>query len=254
MSIKFILLGSGSSMGVPRIDGFFGKCDPKNIKNHRTRCSALIRKNNYNILIDTSPDLRFQLLKCKIKNIDKVLFTHQHADQTHGINDLRTFYLKTGKKIPVYADNQTAKYLRANFSYCFNKKLDYPPILKLQRLKKNLKFDYNLNIKCIPIRHGRIQCMSYIINNKLAYASDINEIYQKDLNHFKNLKYLVIDCLRIKKHPSHFNLDDILKLNYLIKPKKTILTNMHSDLDYNRLLKILPKNIKPGFDGLTLNI
>ena len=117
---------------------------------------------------------------------------------------------------------------------------------------KTEKNKYNANYKLQVIEDKLLP--SYIINNKLAYASDINEIYQKDLNHFKNLKYLVIDCLRIKKHPSHFNLDDILKLNYLIKPKKTILTNMHSDLDYNRLLKILPKNIKPGFDGLTLNI
>ena len=98
MSIKFVLLGSGSSMGVPRIDGFFGKCDPKNPKNYRSRCSAIISKNKYNILIDTSPDIRSQLLRLKIKNIDQVIYTHQHADQTHGINDLRTFYLKYKKK------------------------------------------------------------------------------------------------------------------------------------------------------------
>ncbi len=96
--------------------------------------------------------------------------------------------------------------------------------------------------------------MSFIVNKKLAYAPDVNEIYNKDLHNFKNLKYLVIDCLRITKHPSHFNLDDVLKLTTYLKPKKTILTNMHSDLDYNQLLKILPKNIEPGFDGLTLNI
>tara|TARA_Y100001970_G_scaffold286351_1_gene408283 strand:+ start:538 stop:1302 length:765 start_codon:yes stop_codon:yes gene_type:complete len=254
MTTKFILLGSGSSMGVPRIDGYFGKCDPKNIKNYRTRCSAIIVQKKNNILIDTSPDLRSQLINLKIKNIDKVLYTHQHADQTHGINELRTFYLKKGKKIPVYADKKTSSYLKRSFSYCFQKKSSYPPILDLKKLKKYIKFNDTLNIKSITVRHGNINCMSFIINKKLAYAPDVNEIYNKDLHNFKNLKYLVIDCLRITKHPSHFNLDDVLKLTADLKPKKTILTNMHSDLDYNQLLKILPKNIEPGFDGLTLNI
>ncbi len=254
MSIKFVLLGSGSSMGVPRIDGFFGKCDPKNPKNYRSRCSALISKNKYNILIDTSPDIRSQLLRLKIKNIDQVIYTHQHADQTHGINDLRTFYLKYKKKIPIYADKKTSNYLKNNFSYCFYKKSSYPPILKLKSLKKKIKFKHNINIKSIPVKHGNINCMSFIINKKLAYAPDVNKIYPKDLIHFKNLKYLVIDCLRIKTHPSHFCLNDILKLNNILKPWKIILTNMHSDLDYNHLLKILPKNIEPGFDGLKLRI
>ena len=119
MSFKFILLGTGSSMGVPRIDGYFGKCDPKNKKNYRTRCSAMISFDKTNILIDTSPDLRTQILSQKIKTIDKVLYTHHHADQTHGINDLRVFFLKNKKKIPVYADKITSKYLKENFSYCF---------------------------------------------------------------------------------------------------------------------------------------
>ena len=257
MKIKFTLLGTGSSMGVPRADGFFGNCNPKNIKNHRTRCSALISSNRSNILIDTSPDLRHQLLSEKISSIDKVLYTHMHADQTHGINDLRVFYMKNKKKIPVYCDGLTAKYLKKNFSYCFIKKYDYPPILKLKVIKKNssiIKIRNNINIKAIPVKHGVIDSLSYIINKKLAYLSDANELYIKDIRYFKNLKYLVIDCLRIKTHTSHFNLEDVLKISKLLKPKKTILTNLHSDLDYNYLMKILPNNIKPGYDGLSLNI
>ena len=119
MTIKFIILGCGSSMGVPRPDGFFGNCDPKNKKNYRTRCSALIKTFNENILIDTSPDLRQQLLRHKIKKIDKVFYSHMHADQTHGINDLRVFYIKNKKPIPIYADKKTKKYLINTFSYCF---------------------------------------------------------------------------------------------------------------------------------------
>ena len=126
MSLKFVLLGSGSSMGVPRADGFFGKCDPNNKKNYRTRCSALIKFHNKNILIDTSPDLRQQLISNNINSIDRVFFTHLHADQTHGINDLRPFFLKTKKQIPVYADKKTTNYLFSTFKYCFKSATDYP--------------------------------------------------------------------------------------------------------------------------------
>tara|TARA_B100000780_G_scaffold266826_1_gene223372 strand:+ start:621 stop:1394 length:774 start_codon:yes stop_codon:yes gene_type:complete len=255
MNLKFRLLGTGSSMGVPRPDGFFGKCDPKNKKNYRTRCSALISCNKTNILIDTSPDLRQQLLDAKIKTINGVLYTHFHADQTHGINDLRTFYLKNRIKIPIYCDKITSNYLKNNFSYCFKKNYDYDPILKLYKLRKNFEIKMSKNslkILSIPVKHGLINSIAYIINKKIAYVSDANEIYLKDLRYFKKLKYLIIDCLRIEKHPSHFSLNEIINLSNKLKPKKTILTNLHTDLDYNHLIKILPKNIIPGFDGLSI--
>ena len=238
--MKFIILGCGSSMGVPRPDGFFGNCNPNNKKNYRTRCSALISSKTTNILIDTSPDLRLQLLNNKISNINKVLFSHMHADQTHGINDLRIFYLKQKNKIDIYADKPTSKHLKDNFSYCFKDKKYYPAILKLNSIKRNLIFnDKNkkISIKCIPVKHGQINCLSFIINNTLAYASDVNYIYSKDLNNFKKLKYLIVDCLRLSKHPAHYNFDDVMKLINIIKPKKTILTNLHSDLDYNYLMQ-----------------
>ena len=259
MFTKFILLGSGSSMGVPRIDGYFGNCDPKNKKNIRTRCSALIKSNKENILIDTSPDFRSQLLKNKISNISRVLYSHQHADQTHGINDLRAFYLINKKEIPIYADLKTSKYLKKTFSYCFKnnptipKSLDYPAILKMNKLKKQHIFS-NILIKSIPVNHGNINSMSFIINNNCAYVSDAKLIYKKDIKSFMNLKYLVIDCLRYDLHPSHFNLNEILHLVTIIKPKKTILTNLHTDFDYNKLKKELPKNIVPGYDGMTINL
>ena len=257
MSIKFTLLGCGSSMGVPTADGNWGKCDPKEIKNYRTRCSALISTKNTNTLIDTSPDLRLQTINQKIKDIDRVIFSHMHADQTHGINDLRIFYLKKKKKIDIYADKITGDYLKNNFSYCFKKTRDYPVILKLNLIKKKIKYKdkkSHINIKCIPVKHGLIDCLSFIINKKYAYASDINLIYKKDMKYFRNLNFFVIDCLRLSKHSAHYNLNDVLELIKIIKPKKTILTNLHSDLDYNYLLKILPNNVIPGFDGLTFNI
>ncbi len=257
MSLKFILLGCGSSMGVPRPDGYWGKCNPKESRNYRTRCSALISANNLNILIDTSPDLRFQLIKQKIKNIHSILYSHPHADQTHGINDLRIFYLKNKKKIDVYTNKATKKYLQNNFSYCFKKQYNYPPTLKLNLINKNLTFsDKNkkIYIKCVPVTHGSIKSLSFIINNNCAYAPDVNKIHNMDLKHFKNLKYFIVDCFSIKKHPTHYNLNEVLNLIKIIKPKKTILTNLHTDLDYNYLLKILPNNVIPAHDGLTLNL
>ena len=256
--MKFIILGSGSSMGVPRADGFFGNCDPKNPKNYRTRCSALIRSSDKNILIDTSPDLRKQMLENKIKNIDRVIYTHNHADQTHGINDLRVFFIKEKKTIPVYADLATSKYLLHTFSYCFKKSFnEYPPILNLNKVKKKMIIKDNnkkISINSIKVRHGKVNSICYIFDQKLAYISDVSEISSKDYGHFKNLKYLIIDCLWYKYHPSHFNLEQSIELIKKFSPKKAILTNLHSDLDYKELKKKLPKNVIPAHDGLTINL
>jgi phosphoribosyl 1,2-cyclic phosphate phosphodiesterase len=257
MSTKFIILGSGSSMGVPRADGFYGNCDLRNKKNFRTRCSALIKCNNQNILIDTSPDLRSQLLKNNVKSIEKVFYTHLHADQTHGINDLRPFFLIQKKQIPVFADIKTSKYLKSTFNYCFNSNSIYPSTLKLNKLKKKHTFIFKkkkIIIESIPTEHGKIQSICYLIDRKLAYASDISLFYKKDYKKLMKLNYLIIDCLWYRNHSAHFNLDQVLELVKILKPKKTILTNMHSDLDYSKLKKILPKNIIPGFDGMIIRL
>jgi phosphoribosyl 1,2-cyclic phosphate phosphodiesterase len=257
MAVKFIILGSGSSMGVPRADGYFGNCNLNNKKNFRTRCSALIRFDDINILIDTSPDLRFQLLKNKIRSIDKVFYTHLHADQTHGINDLRPFFLMNKKQIPIFADKKTSKYLNLTFKYCFKSSYGYPSTLKLNDLKNKHMFKNNnkkILIESIPTQHGKIESICYLINKKLAYASDISLFYKKDYKKLTKLNYLVIDCLWYRNHSAHFNLDQVLELVKILSPKKTILTNMHSDLDYDQLKKKLPKNIVPGYDGMTVNL
>ena len=256
--MKFIILGCGSSMGVPRPDGFFGNCDPNNKKNYRTRCSALIKTSDENILIDTSPDLRNQLLRHKIKKINKVLYSHMHGDQTHGINDLRAFFISGKKPIDIFADNPTSKYLKNSFSYCFNKfSREYPATLKLNKLNDKL-FAINKNkkikIKSITVEHGKVKSNCFIIDNKIAYISDVSKIYNKDFRYFKNLKYLIIDCLWYRFHPSHFNLEKSLEIIKLFKPKNSILTNLHTDLDYKKLKEILPRNVIPAYDGLTINL
>ena len=256
--MKFIILGCGSSMGVPRPDGFFGNCDPKNKKNYRTRCSALIKTSDENILIDTSPDLRFQLLTHKIRKIDKVFFSHMHGDQTHGINDLRSFYLNNKKQIKVFADKFTSKYLKKSFSYIFKSySKEYPATLKLNKLPKNfiIKNDKKkIKIRSIEVDHGKVKSNCFIIDKKLAYISDVSKIYEKDYKHFKNLRYLVLDCLWYKHHPSHFNLETSLTIIKKFKPKKAILTNLSPVLDYKELKKKLPKNVLPAHDGLTLKL
>ncbi len=256
--MKFIILGCGSSMGVPRPDGFFGNCDPNNKKNYRTRCSAILKTSNENILIDTSPDLRQQLLRHNIKKINKVLYSHLHGDQTHGINDLRSFFLNSKKQINVYADKLTSDYLIKSFSYCFyGDSNEYPATLKLNKLKKEFVLnnkDKKLKIKSIIVDHGKIKSNCFIIDKKLAYISDVSKIYEKDFKNFMHLKYLIIDCLWYNFHPSHYNLYGSLEMIKKFKPKNAILTNLSPVLDYKVLKKLLPKNVVPAYDGLTLKL
>jgi phosphoribosyl 1,2-cyclic phosphate phosphodiesterase len=256
--MKFIILGCGSSTGVPRPDGYFGNCDPNNKKNHRTRCSALIKSKTENILIDTSPDLRQQLLRHNIRKIDKVFYSHMHADQTHGINDLRSFFINSRKQINVFADYATSKYLKNSFSYCFKSySKEYPATLKLNRINKRMNIvdkDKKIPIKPILVDHGKVKSNCFIIDKKLAYISDISDISKKNFKNFKNLKYLIMDCLWYNFHPSHFNLEKSLFFIKKFKPSKAILTNLSPVLDYKELKILLPKNVIPAYDGLTISL
>ena len=256
MKTFLTILGCGSSMGVPRADGFWGSCDKNNKKNYRTRSSALVSRGNNNVLIDTSPDLRFQLLKNKIKNLSSVLYTHLHADQTHGINDLRVFFLNNKKKIDIYANIKTLAYLKKSFSYSFENTSGYPAIVKANKLKKIFSLEtgnQSITFESIKVKHGKINSIGYIFNNS-AYIADCNQLSKSNIERLKNLKYFIIDCLRFKPHPSHFCFKEVLSILKEIKPKKTILTNLHSDLDYNFLLKKSPINVKPAFDGLKIQL
>ena len=180
-----------------------------------------------------------------------------HGDQTHGINDLRSFYINSKKQIDVFADKFTAKYLKQTFSYIFKSySKEYPATLKINKLKNYFSLinkRKKVKIRSIQVDHGKVKSNCFIIDKKLAYISDVSKIYNKDFKYFKNLKYLIIDCLRYDFHPSHFNLASTLDIIRLFKPKKSILTNLHTDLDYNILKKRLPKNVVPAYDGLSIN-
>jgi len=257
---EIILLGCGSSLGVPRIDGYWGRAKKKNKKNHRMRCSLFIKYKDMNILIDTSPDIRNQFLNNKIKKIDYVVYTHDHADQTHGINELRPFFWNNKKKIPIYASKKTSNYLINSFKYLFVKQSKYyKPILKMNIIKNNFFLKKNISsiqLETIRVRHGDINSNGYLFN-KIAYISDCSSISSKSLKRLMNLKLLIIDCLKFKRHKTHLNFKKCLSYIKILNPKKAILTNLHSDIDYSflrkKLLKI-SKNIVPGYDGLKVII
>ena len=253
---KITILGCGSSLGSPWITNYWGKLNKKNKFNFRTRCSAHIKKGDLSILIDTSPDIKKQILDNKIKNIDCVLYTHEHADQTSGIFELRPFFWKNKKPIDIYANKKCLKLIKEKYDYCFYGGGGYIPIIKGNLLKNRLtikKKKTEIKFKSFLINHGLIKASAFVFD-KVAYLSDCNGINKRDYKDLSNLKYLIIDCLKINPHPSHFNLDQAIKVSNLLKPKKTILTNLHTDLDYNFLNKNLPKHIRPAYDGLSLNI
>ena len=255
MKNKFTILGCGSSLGSPWITNYWGNCNKSNIKNIRTRCCAHLQYKNISILIDTSPDLKIQFINNKIKNVDAVIYTHEHADQTSGIFELRPFYWKNKKKINIYASKKTIKELKKKYDFCFKPKQGYLPILKEHNIKNSFfikKGNNKIKINSFDVQHGLIKATAYIFEN-IAYLSDCSFIPNKSRKFLYNLDYLIIDCLRVKFHPGHFNLETVLLLSKEFNPKNTILTNLHVDFDYNRLKKKLPPNIVPAFDGMSFN-
>ncbi len=254
MKSKFTILGSGSSLGAPWITNFNGNLK-KNPKNIRTRCCAHISYGDLSILIDTSPDIKTQFLKNKIRNLDAIIYTHEHADQTSGIFEMRPFFWKNRKKIPVYGSKKTIQSLKSKYTFCFKQVHDYKPIMKAHVINKKFSIKKNnliFNIKPFEVVHGEINSTAFLFE-KVAYISDCNKIPDKSFKNLYNLEYLILDCLRRNKHPSHFNYDDALNVIKLVKPKKAILTNLHTDLDYDYLKKNLPKNVIPAYDGLSFN-
>jgi len=251
---KFTILGCGSSLGSPWINNYSAKLK-KNPKNIRTRCCAHIQKGDLSILIDTSPDIKNQFLKNKIRSLDAIIYTHEHADQTSGIFEMRPFYWKNKKKIPIYGSFKTIKALKKTHSFCFSPKHGYMPIMKANIIKNEFKIKKkksSLKFEAFEVSHGLIKATGYLFD-KIAYISDCNDINKKFIKKLMDLNVLIIDCLRESKHPSHLNFDEAMDLIKLVKPKKTILTNLHVDLDYFVLKKKLPKNIIPAFDGLSFN-
>ena len=255
MSNKFTILGCGSSLGSPWLNQNWGNCNKRNIKNMRTRCCAHIQYANLSILIDTSPDIRQQLINNKIKDIDAILYTHEHADQTAGIFEFRPIYFIKKKKIPIFCNKETKKRLLQSYPWLFSSSKLYPQIMKIQSTQNNFLIQKNNNkvkFSSLKVIHGSVATRGYLFK-KIAYISDCKEIPKTTLDKIKNLDVLLLDCFRLTTHVTHLDLENSLEIIKYLKPKRAILTNMHVELDYNFIKKKLPKNVVPAYDGLSFN-
>jgi phosphoribosyl 1,2-cyclic phosphate phosphodiesterase len=264
MTLTLTILGCGSSAGVPRPALGWGACDPNNPKNRRRRCSLLAERTGDHgvtrVVIDTSPDLREQLIDADVDHIDAVFLTHEHADQTHGIDDLRSVVLHQRKRIPVYLNQSTADHILLRFSYCFVSppESDYPPILDSHLIQagESLAIEGKggpLRLSAFIVQHGSIPALGYRIGDA-AYTPDVNDIPPASWPFLQNLDLWIIDGLRYAGHPSHFSVNDALSWIERFKPRRAVITNMHSDLDYEVLRQRLPPNVIPAHDGMRLTL
>ena len=267
--LRVTILGCGSSGGVPRVGGDWGNCDPKNPKNRRRRCSLLLETGEseaggeaaMTVLVDTSPDLREQLLDANVHRLDAIIFTHPHADHTHGVDDIRPLVIAGRARIDAFMDEATAVALKRRFGYIFETPpgSQYPPLLNERHLAKdgpttiNGRAGSRLTLMPYRLPHGDIDALGLRIGD-FAYAPDLNGIPTAAEPMFENLDILLIDALRYRPHPSHFSLDETLAAIARFGPRHAVLTNMHTDLDYETLVKRLPPNIVPAYDGMRISV
>lgn len=268
-TLQVRILGCGSSGGVPRLGGpdeagNWGACDPKNPKNRRRRCSILVKRisgdGETRVLVDTSPDLREQLLDASVGRLDGVLITHDHADQTHGMDDLRAVTLNARKRTDVWADKATWLSLMGKFGYCFvqPKDSDYPPILNAHEIGEPFEpFLISGAGGAVPILafhqgHGRVQSLGFRFG-PIAYSSDVDNLDEGAFAALSGVECWIVDALRKTPHPSHAHLEKTLGWIGRVKPRRAILTNMHLDMDYETLKKELPAGVEAAFDGMILD-
>jgi len=261
-TLRFTILGCGSSGGVPRLGGDWGDCDPKNPKNRRRRCSLLVERvtaeGTTRVLIDTSPDMRDQLLDAGVGTLDAVAYTHSHADHVHGIDDLRQIVFNLHRRLPVWADQPTQAALIERFGYAFVQPegSPYPPILDLHTIHGPFTVTgAGGEITLQPFRadHGSIDALGFRIGG-LAYLPDVVAMPTESWAHLENLECWVLDALRRKPHPTHIHLDLALDWIARVAAKTAVITNMHLDMDYATLTGELPPHIRPAFDGMVIEL
>ena len=260
--LTFTILGCGSSGGVPRLGGLWGDCDPTNPKNRRRRCSMLVERTDADgitrVLIDTSPDMRQQLLDADVGHLDAVIYTHGHADHVHGIDDLRMIVFNRKERLPVWADGPTQERLYSGFGYAFTQPegSPYPPILDMHTIKGDVIIDGPggaITFHPFRVGHGSIDALGFRVKD-VAYMPDVAEIYDDAWKSLADLDIWILDALRRTPHPTHAHLDRALEWIARAEPKRAVLTNMNIDLDYETLKAETPDHIEPAFDGMRLTI
>ncbi len=264
MSIRLTILGCGSSGGVPRLGPIWGACDPTNPKNRRRRCAVLAEKivpgGFTNVLVDTPADLREQLLDARVTHLDGVLYTHDHADHTHGIDDLRMVAYAMKSKVTCHFDAPTRDSIVGRFNYCFEQQpgSGYHPILKSATIPADGKIRISgvkcaLDVQAVPQIHGDIPSLGFRFGN-IAYSPDISDVPETSISLLEGLDVWIVDALRYTSHSSHFSVSDAVRWIDRLKPKRAILTHMTSDLDYAKLAAELPPNVEPAYDGMVIEV
>jgi phosphoribosyl 1,2-cyclic phosphate phosphodiesterase len=261
--LEITILGCGSSGGVPRADGNWGACDPADPRNLRSRCSLLVRRRGEGadrettLIVDTSPDLRLQCVAAGVKRLDAVLLTHDHADQTHGLDDVRAFFLNQGARIPCYTDGPTWASLMSRFGYAFMQDSVYPAICEHRPiLPHGVLWNVEGPSGAIPVvtfdqDHGSVRSVGYRFGG-VAYSSDVVDLDDVACAALADLDVWIVDALRWRPHPTHAHVEKTLAWIERLKPRRAILTNMHIDLDYAALAAQLPPGVEPAYDGLRL--
>lgn len=259
-ALEFTILGSGSSGGVPRIDGDWGDCDPADPRNRRTRCSLLVRRRgpegDTTVIVDTSPDLRAQCLAAEVKRVDAVLITHDHADQTHGIDDLRAFAGRQRQRIPIWMDGLARSSLSVRFDYIFLGRGGYPAICDPMAMSADDQQIQvvgpagSINVRTFPQQHGSIGSVGLRFGD-VAYSPDVSDLDEAGFAALQGLDVWIVDALRWTPHPTHAHVEKTLGWIARVRPRRAILTNLHIDLDFAELAARLPPGVEPAYDGLS---
>lgn len=261
--LEVVILGCGSSGGVPRGDGDWGDCDPAEPKNFRTRCSLLVRGHGpggaTSVLIDTSPDLRAQMLAAEVRHVDAVLYTHDHADQTHGIDDLRVFAMRTRRRIPAWMDAATKAALTTRFPYIFESVEGYPAILDAMPVPPHgtpwsvSGAGGEVPVTTFDQAHGPIRSVGYRVG-PIAYSSDVSDLDEAAIEAVRGCDLWIVDALRWTPHPTHAHVERTLDWIARSGVTKAVLTNLHIDLDYKTLSAIVPENVEVAYDGWSVRL
>jgi phosphoribosyl 1,2-cyclic phosphate phosphodiesterase len=250
------MLGSGTSSGVPRIGNDWGDCDPNNPRNRRSRVSIIVESGCFAILVDTSPDLRSQCLACDIRSLDAVIWTHDHADHCHGIDDLRAFFHQRREPVAGYARTATLASLQSRFGYAFAGNRYYPAIVAGQVLTDSQSIG-PMHVQVVDQPHGAITSAGLCFRaggRTLCYATDFDSITAEMIACFQGCDLLIVDALREAPHPTHAHLDMAIELSRTCAAKQTVLTHMDKSMDYATLTATLPAGIAPGYDGLVISL
>jgi phosphoribosyl 1,2-cyclic phosphate phosphodiesterase len=250
------MLGSGTSSGVPRIGNDWGACDPSEPRNRRRRVSVLVEHDGAAILVDTSPDFREQMLSAGVDRLDAVLFTHDHADHTHGIDDLRQIFHAMRRPVDCYAHPATWGRLRARFDYVFEGRDGYPPTCRAHDMPDRLVVG-GVEISWFPQIHGDIKSSGYRFDAggaSLAYSTDVNDLPEEAERALQGLDLWIVDALRRTPHPTHTHLDRTLGWIERHRPKRAVLTHMDQSMDYATLRAELPAGVEPGHDMLRMEL